>query len=99
MQTVTDSFSHVLLFDCPKCGSPVASACSSTEKNLKVADEQWFNPICDCGWTGPVVGVQALKHWVEPWKIPVDLAPEEDDQSVWLRTNWLDCCASLNKPC
>jgi|ERR1700674_1383960 hypothetical protein len=92
MQTVTDSFSHVLLFACPQCGSPLASASVSTEKNLEVTEARWANPRCDCGWTGSVVGVQALKHWVEPWKIPVDVAPEEDDHSGWLRTNWLNYC-------
>ena len=92
MQTVTDSFSHVLLFACPQCGSPLASACVSTQKNLEVADAQWFNPRCDCGWTGSVVCVQAPKHWVESWKIPVNVPLEEVDHSVWLRTNWLNYC-------
>jgi len=92
MQTVTGSFSHILLFACPQCGSPLASASVSTEKNLEVTDAQWANPRCDCGWTGSVVGVQAVKHWVEPWKIPVDVAPEEDDHSGWVRTNWLNYC-------
>jgi hypothetical protein len=76
MRTVIESFSHVLLFACPQCGSPLASACASTEKNLEVADAHWFNPHCHCGWTGPVIGVQALKHWVEPWKIPVNVEPD-----------------------
>lgn len=76
MQTVTDSFSHVLLFACPKCGSPLASACASTKKNLEGADAHWFNPHCHCGWTGPVIGVQAVKHWVEPWKTPVNIGPD-----------------------
>jgi hypothetical protein len=79
MRTVTDSFSHVLLFACPQCGRPLASACASTKKNLEVADAQWFNPHCHCGWTGPVIGVQALKHWVEPWKTPVAIGPDAPD--------------------
>jgi hypothetical protein len=76
MQTVTDSYAHVLLFACPQCGNPLAAACASTEKNLEVADGHWFNPHCHCGWTGSVIGVQALKHWVEPWKIPVNVGPD-----------------------
>jgi predicted RNA-binding Zn-ribbon protein involved in translation (DUF1610 family) len=68
MQTAPDAFAHVLLFACPQCGSPLASACASTRKNLEVADAHWFNPHCHCGWTGPVIGVHALRHWVEPWR-------------------------------
>jgi hypothetical protein len=92
MQTGTDTFFHVLLFACPECGSPVACACASTEQNLEVADAQWFNPICDCGWTRPMIGAQAQKHWIEPWKIPVNVVSEDGDHSAWLRTNWLNYC-------
>jgi hypothetical protein len=75
MQNVTHSYAHVLLFACPQCGSPLASACASTKKNLEVADAHWFNPHCPCGWTGPVIGVQAAKHWIEDWTIPVSSGP------------------------
>jgi predicted RNA-binding Zn-ribbon protein involved in translation (DUF1610 family) len=76
MQTAPDAFAHVLLFACPQCGSPLASACASTRKNLEVADAHWFNPHCHCGWTGPVIGVHALRHWVETWRIPVHTGPD-----------------------
>jgi hypothetical protein len=76
MELSTECFSHVLLFACPKCGSPLASACASTQRNLEVADAHWFDPRCHCGWTGPVIGVQAVKHWVEAWKLPVRVGPE-----------------------
>jgi hypothetical protein len=77
MPPVTESFAHVLLFACPRCGSPLASACATTRRNLEVADAHWFNPHCHCGWSGSVIGVHALKHWVEPWKIPVNVGPDE----------------------
>lgn len=73
MRPVTESCAHVLLFACPKCGSPLASACASLEKNFEVADAHWFNPHCHCGWIGPVIGAEALKHWSEPWKIPINI--------------------------
>lgn len=76
MQSLSESFSHVLLFACPQCGSPLASACASKDKNLEVADAHWFTPHCHCGWGGPVIGVQAVKHWVEPWNIPVKVGPD-----------------------
>ena len=76
MQTATENFSHVLLFACPQCWRPLASACASANRNLEIADAHWFSPHCHCGWSGPVVGAQALKHWVEPWMIPVSAGPD-----------------------
>ena len=62
-----EQFAHVLLFSCPMCGRPLASACADQELNLEQADAHWFNPHCHCGWTGDVIGVTAVRHWVEPW--------------------------------
>ena len=65
--TTAGQFAHVLLFSCPNCGRPLASACASRSFNLEEADAHWFNPHCHCGWTGDVIGVATQKHWVEPW--------------------------------
>jgi hypothetical protein len=81
MQSVTDVFSHVLVFGCPKCGNPLAFAWMSTEKNLKGADAQRFDRKCDCGWSGPLVGAQALRHWIEPWRNPVGAEPDGPQRS------------------
>jgi hypothetical protein len=63
----SQKYAHVLLFACPLCERPLSSACASTRKNLETAESEWFTPHCHCGWTGNVVGVTAIKHWVEPW--------------------------------
>jgi hypothetical protein len=63
-----EHFAHVLLFACPQCDRPLASACASTKGNLEEADAHFFNPHCHCGWTGPVAGMEAVKHFVEPWR-------------------------------
>ena len=76
MQTVADVFSHVLLSSCPKCGNPLASVWTSTEKNLEGADAQRLDRKCGCGWSGSLVGAQALRHWIEPWRNPVKGEPE-----------------------
>jgi len=68
---IAEQSAHVLLFACPNCRRPLASACASEAKNLEVADGHWFNPHCHCGWTGDVIGLEAVKHWVEPWNIPI----------------------------
>jgi hypothetical protein len=71
-------FAHVLLFECPFCGRPLASACFNSKKSLEDADAHWFQPHCHCGWTGDVSGVTAIKHWVEPWhSSPLPLENEQ----------------------
>jgi len=45
----------------------LASACASIAGNLEIADAHWFQPHCHCGWTGDIIGMTAIKHWVEPW--------------------------------
>jgi hypothetical protein len=72
MQEAVAHFAHVLLFECPQCERPLASACASTKKNLETADVHLFNPHCHCGWTGDVLGLTSVKHWVEPWKTTGD---------------------------
>lgn len=70
MKSSAEQFAHVLLFACPACGRPLSSACLNTKKSLAEADAHWFNPHCHCGWTGDVVGITALQHWVQRWEIP-----------------------------
>jgi hypothetical protein len=64
----SEQYAHVLLFNCPICNRPLASACASGNRNLEVADAHWFRPHCFCGWSGDVAGIIAVKHWVEPWE-------------------------------
>jgi hypothetical protein len=64
-------FAHVILFCCPNCSRPLASACASERRNLEVADAHFFNPHCHCGWSGPVAGLEGVRHWVEPWVLPI----------------------------
>ena len=62
-----EQFAHVLLFTCPACGRPLASACVDTKRSLEGADAHWYQPHCHCGWTGEVAGVVAIRHWVVDW--------------------------------
>ena len=66
-------FAHVLLFACPRCGRPLASACVNAKMTLEDADAHWFNPHCPCGWTGDVTGLSAIKHWVQAWPNPLPI--------------------------
>jgi hypothetical protein len=71
-------FAHVFLFRCLACGRPLASACASTQSNLEMADAHLFNPHCHCGWTGTLIGMTGVKHYVEPWESPNLVASERD---------------------
>jgi hypothetical protein len=71
-------FAHVFLFRCPECGRPLASACASTQSSLEMADAHLFNPHCHCGWTGALVGLISVRHYVEPWESPSLVAKESD---------------------
>jgi hypothetical protein len=77
LEIVQEQFAHVMLFQCPQCGRPLASACASTKQNLEGADAHWFNPHCHCGWTGAVIGLTAVKHWVEAWNGAARLEPND----------------------
>jgi hypothetical protein len=67
LQTTPALYAHVLLFACPQCSRPLATACASPKRSLEDADAHRFDPHCHCGWAGPLVGFEASKHWVQPW--------------------------------
>jgi len=75
LQEALEQFAHVLLFACPECRRPLASACFTSKRSLEEADGRFFNPHCHCGWTGAVAGLQAVRHWVHPWpEVPSGIA-------------------------
>jgi len=94
LQQTTEHFAHVLLFACPLCNRPLASACASAKRSLEEADAHYFNPHCHCGWSGPVAGLEAVTHWVHAWPevdATAGLAQPDDGacdgklRSVWVQ--------------
>ncbi|HTW23916.1 MAG TPA: hypothetical protein VMD78_09965, partial [Candidatus Baltobacteraceae bacterium] len=67
MQSEPKDFVHVLLFQCMNCGLPVANAVKTDSRNLEDVDLDSHNILCACGWTGQASGLEAKRHWVEPW--------------------------------
>jgi len=61
-------FVHVLLFQCPSCGGPIATALARPHTNLEQVDSCQFELRCDCGWKGNGIGVTARRHLVEAWE-------------------------------
>jgi hypothetical protein len=50
-----------------QCNRPLASACAGAKGSLEDADAHFFDPHCPCGWTVAVIGIEAVKHRVQPW--------------------------------
>jgi DNA-directed RNA polymerase subunit N (RpoN/RPB10) len=70
-------FAHLLLFRCPECGEPIATACASYFANLEEVDARQFSAHCsDCDKAFDMLGIQAVRHWVDPWDSDSD-RPDE----------------------
>lgn len=67
-----EPFVHVLLFRCPQCNGPISTAVPTDERNMEQTDSTSFSTNCGgCGWTGSHNGIEAKRHWVEPWGLGV----------------------------
>jgi hypothetical protein len=67
MQGERRDFVHVLLFECAGCRLPVVHALTSESQNIESIDLAFHSAVCSCGWSGKLSGLEAKRHWVEPW--------------------------------
>jgi hypothetical protein len=70
-----EHFVHVLLFECRNCHRPLAAPVLSSQKNPEEVDAAGCHLECLCSWSGRLLGVEAMRHWVMEWKLG---APKED---------------------
>jgi hypothetical protein len=63
-------FVHVLLFECPQCGSPIELMVSSPCSNPEELDGREFNLRCNCNWTGKSQGFTAKRRVMVAWDTP-----------------------------
>ena len=70
------AYLHVLVFECPRCSTPVSVASLDVAANLESVDANHFNITCSCGWSGKLLGVQARKHFVDAWNTELSNAPK-----------------------
>jgi hypothetical protein len=61
------AFVHVMLYKCPECGAPIATALVKEHRNVEPIDGKVIQIQCLCGWSGQLLGVTAMRHWVEAW--------------------------------
>jgi hypothetical protein len=65
-------FAHVILFQCPHCKGPLASAFSTSDETIQYIDGGQFSAVCQCGWTGSGLDLLAVKQSVQPWETVCD---------------------------
>jgi hypothetical protein len=78
MQSESRDFVHVLLFQCMNCGLPVANALKTDSRDLENVDLKFHDIVCGCGWTGQASGLEAKRHWVEPWHYRIERTSPSD---------------------
>ncbi|MGA8871153.1 MAG: hypothetical protein WB460_08440 [Candidatus Acidiferrales bacterium] len=76
MQGEHKDFVHVLLFECPSCRLPVMHALTCESKNIENIDMALHSAVCGCGWSGKLSGLEAKRHWIEPWSEAPAASPD-----------------------
>jgi hypothetical protein len=62
-------FVHMLLFECPGCGSPVATTLNSERRSLEETDKRGMTLRCgSCDQAGRFLGLAAKRHFVVEWE-------------------------------
>ncbi len=77
MEGSAGKFLHVFVFQCGRCGDPIAIPLRNDGANLESVGSTEFSICCRCGWSEWLEGLSARNHWVEPWldvDVDVDVA-------------------------
>lgn len=90
------SYAHVILFQCPQCQSPLASAFSSMSETMETTETMergQFSAVCRCGWMGNGLGSLVVNKSVQAWESACEPAPEQhdapSDECVITPRDWL----------
>jgi len=76
---VARTYAHVVLFHCPQCRGPLASAFSSVSQQVESLDGGKSAATCRCGWTGDGLDLQAARQSVQPWEA-IYVTPEGESR-------------------
>lgn len=75
MNSARERFAHVILFQCPRCQGPLASAFSSSNDDMESLDGGQFGAVCRCGWIGNGLDLLAINKSVQPWEAVCEAPP------------------------
>jgi hypothetical protein len=86
-------YAHVVLFTCPRCRGPIASAFASSNESLESLGEGEFGAVCRCGWIGNGLDLTAVNQSIQPWEAICEppAVPERSNVSTHISSsnNWL----------
>lgn len=75
MDSARERFAHVILFQCPQCQGPLASAFTSSNNDIKSLDGGQFGAVCRCGWIGDGLDLLAVNKSVQRWEAICEAPP------------------------
>jgi hypothetical protein len=67
----SNTFLHVLTFECSRCETPVVEWALSSLRSPESVDGTMFQLKCSCGWSDGRMGAQARNHLTLPWTASV----------------------------
>ena len=93
MSSECKRFAQVILFQCPQCRGPLASAFSSSNEDMENLDGGQFSAVCRCGWIGSVLDLSPVKQSVQPWETlcdsPAPVKPASLSEYIKNPKDWL----------
>jgi hypothetical protein len=82
MKAGASLFLHILVFQCPRCESPIVESLLSPMRSLESIDSTALNLKCSCGWSDGRLGAQARKHLVLPWPALSESPVQDADEGA-----------------
>jgi hypothetical protein len=76
--TAPEQFARVILFQCPQCRGPLASAFSCSNADMQALDGGQFSAVCRCGWMGNGLGLSAVVESLQPWETVAEAPPQDE---------------------
>jgi hypothetical protein len=93
VNSARERFAHVILFQCPLCQGPLASAFSSSNEDMENLDGGQFGAVCRCGWIGKGLDLLAINKSVQLWeavcKAPPSVERETFSDCILNSGDWL----------
>jgi hypothetical protein len=84
-----EQFARVILFQCPQCRGPLASAFSDSNAAMQAFEGGQFSAVCRCGWMGNGLDVSAVVESVQPWEAEAPLQDESAHNYSLNPRDWL----------
>lgn len=78
MLSTREQFARVILFQCPQCRGPLASAFTCSNADMQAFEGGQFSAVCRCGWMGNGLDLSAVIESVQPWEAVAEAPPQDE---------------------